>query len=89
MKYKVFQDDCFELDHDVLPSEIFISPKEQDLTHSNLLVFRVFFVFCFTTNEPNILIYRSFWCRGAQILSVECTTQKNRVLNYFKLYSPN
>jgi hypothetical protein len=37
MKDKVFQDDCFELDPDALPTEIFISPRQQDLTHSKPL----------------------------------------------------
>ena len=35
----VFQEDCFELDHVALPTEIFISPRHQDPAHSNLLVF--------------------------------------------------
>jgi len=40
MKEKMFQEDCFELDHASLPTEIFISPRQQDLAHSNLLVFK-------------------------------------------------
>jgi len=39
MKDKVFQEDCFELDLVVLPINIGILSRQQDLTHNNLLVF--------------------------------------------------
>jgi len=39
MKDKVFQEDCFELDLDVLSTDIFILSMQQDLAHINLLVF--------------------------------------------------
>jgi len=42
----VFQEDCFELDHDAFPTEIFKSSRQQDLAHSNLLVFKDFFFLC-------------------------------------------
>jgi len=57
MKDKVFQDDCFELDLDVLPTDIFILPRQQDLAHSNLLVFisfgRFLSVFCCVLQKMN------------------------------------
>jgi len=36
MKGRVFQDDCFKLDHVVLPTEIFLS-RHQDLAHRKSL----------------------------------------------------
>ena len=45
----VFQEDCFELDLVVLPTDIFILPRQKDLTHSNLLVFIYFRRFFRTT----------------------------------------
>jgi len=33
MKDKVFQEDCFELDPVALRTEIFLSPRHQDLPH--------------------------------------------------------
>jgi len=36
----VIQEDCFELDPTALPTEIFILTRQQDLAHSNLLIFK-------------------------------------------------
>ena len=57
MKGKLFQNDCLELDHVALPTEIFILPRHQDLAHRNLLVFKedfflVLFFLCFAGNKP-------------------------------------
>jgi len=85
MKDNVFQEDCFELDHGVLPTEIFKSSRHRDLAHSNLLVFRVIFVFLQQMNQTHLFIEVTV-CRGPQKLSVQCESHKN---NHVLEYSPN
>jgi len=57
MEDRVFQEDCFELDLAALPTNIFILPRQQDLAHSNILVFisfeRFFRVFCCVLHKMN------------------------------------
>ena len=57
MKYKVFQEDCFELNDVVLSTDIFMLPMQQDLAHNNLLVFisfgRFFRVCCCVLQQMN------------------------------------
>jgi len=58
MKDMVFQEDCFELHHVALSADIFILPRQQDLAHSNLLVFisfgRFFRDFCCNLQQMNL-----------------------------------
>ena len=77
MKDKVFQEDCFELDHVALPDDICMLPRQQDLAHNNLLVSisfkRFFIVFCCVLQQLNqaYLFIEVFVHRGPQKLSVQ------------------
>jgi len=95
IKDKVFQDDCFELDYVALPTNIFILPRQQYLTHSNLLVFisfGIFFrVFCCVLQQMNrahLFIEVVVRCE-IQKLSVKCGPHKKPMLNWFQLYNLN